>query len=366
MISGANSKLSNCGCTIIEKMQSSLNIKAVNDLINMAQKTTAEANEDPSPVLTRARSVLKLGKVAEHASKLKFAVFASLQGKDSVNVDESETEAKTIPVVLNWIVSFLKDVVSKVNGQSDLIIDLIDKISGLSESRDTLEAELEKKQKELEAEIKEKSDALEKDMEEKKVAFQMEMEKKCENLEIKYDEVRQRGMKGNLIVSSPERKTGDGRLDSLAFRRQTWDNVENSYREENDLEMIVRLVQWKTGVWIPYHEVVACHPFGKKENRTYILSISNRCPGSSWDIITQGMRTGKTFTNYNIFINFQLTDRRIEVSKKVRQAKKDSLIQKYSVDANGKIWIKKLGDEKRFYEVKSIDSLQKIINNIHE
>ena len=164
-----------------------------------------------------------------------------------------------------------------------------------------------------------------------------------------------------LIVSSPERNTSNGH--TRAFKKLVWDNNRNCQREENDMEMVVRMVGEKTGVFFPYSDIVACHPIGKKkENHTYILSVGNRQPYSAWDTLTYGMRKGKYFTQDNIFLNYQLTDRRTEISKEVRQAKKDNLIQKYSIDANGKIYIKQLGKE-NFKQVASVDNLQKLIND---
>ena len=110
-------------------------------------------------------------------------------------------------------------------------------------------------------------------------------------------------------------------------------------------------------------DIVACHRIGKnKDSHSYVLCVANRKPGSAWDTITSDMQKGFSDKS-NIFINYQLTHRRIAISKEVKKAKKDNLIKKYSVDANGKIWIKPLNKD-IFKEVTSIDNLQKLINNI--
>jgi hypothetical protein len=75
------------------------------------------------------------------------------------------------------------------------------------------------------------------------------------------------------------------------------------------------------------------------------------------------MRKGEYLSTDNIFINYQLTARRIALSKEVKHARKSKIIQKYSIDANGKIWVKALNKDS-FKEVKSKDNLQKLINNI--
>ena len=126
---------------------------------------------------------------------------------------------------------------------------------------------------------------------------------------------------------------------------------------------MVRLINQKTGVTIPEVDIVACHRIGKnKDSHSYVLCVANRKPGSAWDTITSDMRKGFSDKS-NIFINYQLTQWRIAISKEVKKAKKDNLIKKYSVDANGKIWIKPLNKD-IFKEVTSIDNLQKLINNI--
>ena len=96
--------------------------------------------------------------------------------------------------------------------------------------------------------------------------------------------------------------------------------------------------------------------------------MANRKPGSEWEAITTGLRKGfkdipHDSSNNNIFINYQLTQRRITISKEVKKAKKSNLIQKYSIDSNGKIWIKPINID-TFKEVTSVDNLQKLINNI--
>ena len=130
---------------------------------------------------------------------------------------------------------------------------------------------------------------------------------------------------------------------------------------ESELDMVLRMVNDKTGVWIPYEDVSACHRFGKEESHSYVLKVWNRKKFSAWDELAWGMLTGKGFSNNkNIFINFMLTARRTELSKQVRQAKKDKKIAKYSIDQNGKIYIKQIGGDNRYHPVKSIDDLNSL------
>ena len=113
------------------------------------------------------------------------------------------------------------------------------------------------------------------------------------------------------------------------------------------------------GETYPYSDVAACHQFGKAENHSFVLKIWNRNRFSPSDQLAQGMLTGKGFIDQNIYINFMLTPRRTELTKQVRQAKKDREIAKYSVDQNGKIFVKKI-DGNRFLPVVCVEDLEKL------
>ena len=124
------------------------------------------------------------------------------------------------------------------------------------------------------------------------------------------------------------------------------------------MEMVLRMVAMKTGAHIQECDVIACHPLGRREKNTFILSINNRAPMSSWEIITKGMMTADNNFSYdNVFINFQLTKRRGEISKEVRKAKKDNLIKSYETDANGRIYVKNL--DNNFVEIIEIEDIMK-------
>ena len=103
----------------------------------------------------------------------------------------------------------------------------------------------------------------------------------------------------------------------------------------------------KTGVTVPVTDIVACHVLSKQgSDSTYIIRFGNRRPGSAWDIIASGMLTGRNkeskanFTAANVFLNFQLTKKRAELVKVVRQAKKDKKIVKYGTDQNGRVTVR--------------------------
>ena len=74
--------------------------------------------------------------------------------------------------------------------------------------------------------------------------------------------------------------------------------------------MVLRMVEEKTGVRIPWCDVVACHQIGKRENHSFVLKVGNRQPFSGWEALTAGMKNGKNFNRHNVFINFMLTSKR--------------------------------------------------------
>ena len=161
------------------------------------------------------------------------------------------------------------------------------------------------------------------------------------------DETRQRGMKGNLIISSPEK--GGTLAKHISGER------------ESDTDMVIRLIKQKTGVVVDKSDVIACHPMGKKkENHAYIIRLASRQQGSAWNIITEGMRTGKNsvskqnFTRDNVYINYQLTEKRAKLAMLVRKARTDKIIHKYYITENGIIKVKRTADKEDGYvEVKS-------------
>ena len=185
-------------------------------------------------------------------------------------------------------------------------------------------------------------------------------DKKCDVLDKKYDEVRQRGLKGNLIISSPARTTMRGHNIPTLVQHRMFEDRYGSWRSETVMEMVQRLVEVKTGIWIDERDITACHPLGRREKNTFIICISNRSPLSSWDMITRGMMTAdNNFSLDNVFINFQLTKRRGEICREVRNAKKANIVKNYEIDANGRIFAKYVGIDPKCYEILNKEDIQK-------
>ena len=251
-------------------------------------------------------------------------------------VDESlslgeQPEAKKNPgVVLNWLVTLTRQLINHVNNLGELI-----KINQRSID--------EKAEKSLVANLK----------------------AKVEMLELDNDDIRQRSMTGNIIIASPQREGNP----SLAVRHQVPDREIGGLRQESVTEMCVRLVKEKTTVEVPLNDVVACHPIGKGRgaDTTFVLRVINRNPGSAWDILSSALLTGKNkktkqFVNnqMNCFISFQLTPRRGELMKAIKQAKLTCKSLKYGADQSGRITVR-VNERCKFEEVKSEADLARII-----
>ena len=373
-------------------MQNNLNIALFENLLKSAKKSTDEAIAS-SPLVTRASKKVQdalheaLAKSANAAEivgqkvKLRFSVFQS-HDIDSKAKLENESPDKALSIAVNWLLEFFRDIIDKINYQGEILAFTVTKLGEVLE-RDVSKEEMEQKLDDLEKHFMKRCEDVEKKFDELGIieravqpdntATKEELEHKNDELEKKFalkydalekkcDEVRQRGLKGNLIVSSPDRTLRNGhQIQSLAKPDSDYDNY-GIWRKENDMEMVLRLVHHKTGVWIQESDVIACHPLGRRERNTFILSVNNRAPMSGWDVITKGMVTAENnFSSANVFINFQLTKRRGEICKEIRRAKKDNLIKSYDIDANGRIHVKTLDNKNS--EIVDIEDITKYFPN---
>ena len=153
------------------------------------------------------------------------------------------------------------------------------------------------------------------------------------------DLARQRGMKGNLILSTTQADV----------------NMLKPSRGQGVMDMCLKMIKTKTGVEIPPSDVLACHAIGKRDRPTYILRILNWGPGSGWEALCAGMASGRTTANQNfvkngVFINFQLTPTRQHILQNVREAFNRKLIMKFKVDQNGRIFVSKVKGVPKVFE----------------
>ena len=192
-----------------------------------------------------------------------------------------------------------------------------------------------------------------------------ELKVKLEVAEQYSDEIQQRSMKGNLIISSPQRPGKP----SLMVPQKKQPNQLGIVEMENATDLCLRLIKEKTGVEVLVSDVSACHKLrGAGVDASYIVRIVNRRPGSAWEVLSAGLLTGKNsstgeaFYDKNVFINFQLTKKRSSLAKEVRNAKVAGSIVKYGTDQNGKITVR-VGPNSGWAEVTSSSSLQAVIAN---
>ena len=292
--------------------------------------------------------------------------------KDPEALEKEKTT--TMTTVINSIVKTLSRVMDSVAKQGKELKKIVDDLAKEKTQKDKLLEEIQKKYDALEARTKQDKEELADQINEEIDAMTnhannevaslikeqsdkhaKEIKNKIEYLENQCDEARQREMKGTLIVSSP----GRGKRTEAVIKTVSWDN-NNTWGPEAELDMVLRMVYEKTGVGIPHRDVAACHRVGKWENHSFVLKIWNRKPFSAWEMLTEAMLTGKHFSRQNIFINFMLTPKRTEISKQVRKAKIDQQIQKYSVDQNGKIFVKKIGEDKDWHPIVSLEEIEKL------
>ena len=374
-----NKEKRKAGSDIMADKDKGINIESVIQLLDLANASSEkESNSDKSRPVRTGSAANKSVKETFH--KFKDFVTSLTKAKEE---KEETTDEQTLPTVINSIVRVMSDIMVKVTNHGASIKKLFDNEKS---ARESLLDELEKKFNELEEKSKQEIDLLEASMKENNEKIYEELEKKFElkskqekdeletcmkvnndklekdwkkkqtDLELECDEARQREMKGTLIVSSPER----GHIKSQAFIRIVHWPENNTFGPESEMDMVLRMVFDKYGVRIPWTDVAACHRIGRKENHSYVLKIWNRTPFSPWEMLTKAMLAGKELNTKNIFINFMLTKKRTELSKMVRQAKKDQAIQKYSVDQNGKIFVVKVGNDTAWTEVKTVGALEEL------
>ena len=281
----------------------------------------------------------------------------------SKNENDETVEKDTVTTVINSVVRVVTELVGKVAAQGASIKELFESIAKERTSKDRVIEDLKIKHDALEQKLKAEKENLEnRVMENRNIINDLQNRvtnesnnDKLRAVEKECDEARQREMKGTLIITSPER----GNIKTVAVKRVLYWPQTNTWGPEGDMDMVLRLIYMKYGVRIPWTDVSACHRFGKKESHSYVLRIWNRKPFSAWELLTKAMLTGKETSRQNIFVNHMLTSRRTEMSKMVRQAKKDSLITKYSVDQNGKIFVIKTGDT-NYTEMKCIEDIENL------
>ena len=330
----------------------SINADNLQTLVNLIRDSTKEAlNPEATPAISQM-----LEETEEMAAKLKDAtqkVNMQHLGIEKDNYDllgslmvqprrgskePAKTDVDVQNTVINWLVQICETVVVKLNDHSTILAALVAKHDNeIKEVKEEV-----KKEKEQSDEIKKEFVKLEKDN----------------------DDIRQRSMKGNLIVSSP-RKEGTPTL----LLQQPWYDEERGFGgKETDTDMVRRIVAEKTGVWFHPDEIQACHTLNR-DRTSFILRISNLKPLSNWDILQTGMlngrnpESGKNFTRSNVFLSHQLTKQRLVfLQEVVKVAKVAKQISSYCTDQNGTVRVStEVGQGKKWKPVSNKEELEVII-----
>ena len=343
-----------------------INFENVLDLMNLADKNLNKNPEHPEEISEEDQdnSSNPGSPKSPRLGNLRGNLMKSFDTAKSfltnlVDGREKDTGKKPVATVINCVVKVLADMIDTLTTHGNNIKNIFDELKNDKERRENILEELQRRYEELENKTNQEKNGLEICLREQSDKLEKVVEKKIDEVEKQCDEARQREMKGTLVVSSPNRR---GMVTEAVIRRIKYEET-GAIGPESELDMVLRMVYEKTGVWIPYEDVAACHRFGNNNNNSFVLKVWNRKRFSAWDALTEGMLTGKTFSPQNIFINFMLTPKRTELSKQVRQAKKDNRIKKYSVDQNGKFHIKKLGNDDRFHPVSSNKDLEELTKN---
>ena len=154
-------------------------------------------------------------------------------------------------------------------------------------------------------------------------------------LESQVDENSQRLRKATLIASSSDLRGLESELKKIQQDHNT--NV-------SDLQKVLLLIKRKYGVEVDEMEIFANHWL---QNGSYILKFVYRnTENSSWQRLLDAMRTGGV-KNFNFYLNFNLTRKRLSLFKTVRKLKYDGKIALWNVDCNGTISIMHLNEQWR-------------------
>ena len=143
------------------------------------------------------------------------------------------------------------------------------------------------------------------------------------------DEVRQRSLKGNLILSSPQ--NADKNLHTLLKSDETLAAERTSLTDH-----VLDLINTKYGVRIPKSDLQALH---RLPNSSIVIRVWNRTEGSAWSVLINRIKMGgkKEMKSMNVFLSFHLTRRRSELVKELKKQKRLQNVYKFYTDENGAI-----------------------------
>ena len=300
--------------------------------------------------------VSKFDTLVEKVDSLKYL---EVEKEAFIKMDSKTSETARLGTAVNWLVCFCDSLVDTFMNQAVKLKSLEDEKSRLEEVVKELEEEKVKK-------VEEKVEVLE--------VKNLKVEEKMVMLEEDNDEVRQRGLKGCITVSSPR-----GHNKQTLFVRQTITMEDQTVRNESHLEMVLRVVNLKARVKFQLEEVVNYYPLEPSINgqdpTIWFVQFGNLQPCSNWDALQAGMKTGfhpvsgSSFTDANVYLNFQVTPRKTRFLREVvKPAHKQGKLGKYLVDERGQILVKQKrgsraerGEEYLYYLVTTKEEVARVV-----
>jgi len=141
------------------------------------------------------------------------------------------------------------------------------------------------------------------------------------------DEIQQRSMKGNIILSGVPGKDKPSLIKSQEQLKQ---------EKVTSTNYACQLIKSKYNVTVPENDIQACHYL---PNNTILVRFWNRKEGTAWDHLTTEIKKGGK-KEVGLFANFQLTSRRNSLMYHLRSMKKEGKISKLFSNENGQLGLK--------------------------
>ncbi len=154
-------------------------------------------------------------------------------------------------------------------------------------------------------------------------------------LESQVDENATRNRKGTLICSSSS-KEGHSLLKPIMARNNGANVSTNNKCTEDELVQVLELIEKKYRVQLVPSNISASHWL---PNGSFIIRFNDRGINSPWQKLVEAIAEGGD-RDINLFLNFNLTRKRLSLLAEVRRFKKDKKIEKYEVNENGQISIR--------------------------
>ena len=191
---------------------------------------------------------------------------------------------------------------------------------------------IHKKMKTLEEQLADRAEGGGAGVREEVVEIRAEVEKLMERVrmsEDETDEIKQRSLKGNLIISSPN-------IPNRNIKSLIKSDAQLASENKSLTNHILELIYIKYGVRVPVQDIQALH---RLPNSTLVLRIWRRTEDSAWFQLVNAIKTGGD-QHQNFYLNFHLTHRRSKLVYELRQYKKAKKIHKFMTDENGAIAVK--------------------------